>query len=31
MSNVETMQQLYAAFGRGDIPSVLGAMDPNIE
>jgi len=31
MSNVETMQDLYAAFGRGDIPSVLGAMDPNIE
>ncbi len=31
MGNVETMQELYAAFGRGDIPTVLGAMDPNIE
>lgn len=31
MSNVKTMQDLYAAFGRGDIPSVLGGMDPNIE
>lgn len=31
MSNVRTMQDLYAAFGRGDIPSMLEGMDPNIE
>ncbi|HEX6394507.1 MAG TPA: nuclear transport factor 2 family protein [Acidimicrobiales bacterium] len=31
MSNVKTMQELYAAFGRGDIEMVLGGMDPNIE
>lgn len=31
MSNVKIMQDLYAAFGRGDIPSVLEGMDPNIE
>src|SRR5947209_6858015 len=29
--NVTLAQSLYAAFGRGDIPTVLGAMDPNIE
>lgn len=31
MSNVQLMQNLYEAFGRGDIPTVLGAMDPDIE
>lgn len=31
MSNVKTMQELYSAFGRGDIAGVLGGMDPNIE
>lgn len=31
MGNVEIMQDLYAAFGRGDIPTVLAAMDPKIE
>ena len=31
MSNVTTMQKLYAAFGRGDIGTVIGGMDPNIE
>ena len=31
MSNVKTMQDLYAAFGRGEVEVVLGAMDPNIE
>jgi uncharacterized protein len=31
MSNVKTMQDLYAAFARGDIGTVLGGMDPNIE
>jgi ketosteroid isomerase-like protein len=31
MSNVRLIQDLYAAFGRGDIASVLGAFDPKIE
>jgi uncharacterized protein len=31
MSNVQLMQDLYDAFGRADIPTVLGAMDPDIE
>jgi hypothetical protein len=31
MSNVQQMQDLYEAFGRGEIPVVLGAMDPGIE
>jgi len=30
MDNVSLLKSLYAAFGRGDIPSVLGAMDPDI-
>jgi len=31
MSNVQLMRELYDAFGRGDIATVLGAMDPDIE
>jgi ketosteroid isomerase-like protein len=31
VSNVEFVRGLYAAFGRGDVPAVLGAMDPSIE
>jgi ketosteroid isomerase-like protein len=31
MGNVEAMRSLYEAFGNGDVPTVLGAMDPNIE
>jgi hypothetical protein len=31
MSNVQLMQDLYGAFGRGEVPTVLGAMDPGIE
>jgi ketosteroid isomerase-like protein len=31
MSNVDIMEETYAAFGAGDIPAVLGAMDPGIE
>jgi ketosteroid isomerase-like protein len=31
MSNVDIVKRLYEAFGRGDIPSVLAAMDPSIE
>lgn len=31
MSNVQLMRDLYGVFGRGDIPTVLGGMDPAIE
>ncbi|MDX6334462.1 MAG: uncharacterized protein QOG05_1802 [Streptosporangiaceae bacterium] len=31
MSNVQKMRDLYDALGRGDMPTVLGAMDPGIE
>jgi ketosteroid isomerase-like protein len=30
MDNVTVLENLYAAFGRGDIPAVLGAMAPDI-
>lgn len=30
-SNRETVQQAYEAFGRGDIPTVLGLLDPQVE
>lgn len=30
MSQVEFIRGLYEAFGRGDVPTVLGAMDPQI-
>jgi hypothetical protein len=30
MSGAEQLAGLYAAFGRGDVPAVLGAMDPAI-
>jgi ketosteroid isomerase-like protein len=29
--NVELMRSLYDALGRGDVPTVLSAMDPKIE
>lgn len=29
--NVKTVRGLYEAFGRGDIPTVLGALDPNVQ
>jgi len=29
--NIETIRGLYAAFAKGDIPAVLGAMDPQVE
>lgn len=29
--NVKTVQEAYAAFGRGDIAGVLNCLDPNIE
>jgi ketosteroid isomerase-like protein len=31
MSNVETIQGMYAAFARGDIESVLAGLHPEIE
>ena len=30
MTNREKISSLYDAFARGDVPSVLGALDPNI-
>lgn len=30
MDNVSVLKNLYDAFGRGDIPTVLGAMSPEI-
>ena len=30
MANKEILQGLYDAFAKGDVPTVLGAMDPNI-
>jgi ketosteroid isomerase-like protein len=30
LDNVSLVKNLYDAFGRGDIPSVLGAMSPDI-
>jgi ketosteroid isomerase-like protein len=29
--NVETVRGMYEAFGRGDIPTVLAALDPQVE
>ena len=29
-SNVQRIRSLYDAFGRGDVPTVLGSFDPNI-
>jgi uncharacterized protein len=31
MSNVETVQEMYAAFGRGDIPAILAKLDDNVQ
>lgn len=31
MGNVELVKDAYAAFGRGDIPTVVAAMDPQVE
>ncbi len=31
VSNVQVIRNLYEAPGRGDMPTVLGAMDPGIE
>lgn len=31
MSNLETVQQLYQAFGRGDVPEILSKLSDNVE
>ena len=31
MDNVALLKDLYSAFGRGDVPTVLGAMSPDIQ
>jgi uncharacterized protein len=31
MQNLELVQQLYQAFGRGDLPALLAALDPDVE
>jgi len=31
VDNVQLARDIYDAFGRGDIPAVLGMMDPDIE
>jgi uncharacterized protein len=31
MSNIDLLRSLYDAFGRGDIPTVLGMMSPDIK
>lgn len=31
MSNLATVQNIYAAFGRGDIPAILDTLDDNID
>jgi ketosteroid isomerase-like protein len=28
---LETVQQIYAAFGRGDIPAILAALDDDVK
>jgi uncharacterized protein len=29
--NKQTIEEMYAAFGRGDVPTVLGSLHPEIE
>lgn len=31
MSNLQTVQDIYAAFGRGDIPAILARLAENVE
>lgn len=31
MSNVETVKRIYEAFGRGDIPAILGVVSEDVE
>jgi ketosteroid isomerase-like protein len=30
MDNISTVQEMYAAFGRGDIPAILERLDPGV-
>jgi ketosteroid isomerase-like protein len=30
-SNVDTIRGIYEAIGRGDVPAVLGALDPEVD
>lgn len=29
--NVASVERMYAAFGKGDVPTVIGALDPEVE
>jgi ketosteroid isomerase-like protein len=31
MSNIDTVKQMYEAFGRGDVPAILEKLDENVE
>jgi uncharacterized protein len=31
MSNLDTVRQIYAAFGSGDVPTILGHLDESVE
>lgn len=31
MSHIETVQAIYAAFGRGDVPAILGHLAADVE
>lgn len=31
MSNVDTVKEMYAAFGRGDVPAILEKLDSNVQ
>ena len=31
MSNLEAVQQMYEAFGRGDVPAIIDKLDSNVE
>jgi ketosteroid isomerase-like protein len=31
MNNIDTVKQIYEAFGRGDIPAIIDKLDPNVK
>ena len=31
MSNIDTVKEIYAAFGRGDVPAILEKLDEDVE
>jgi len=31
MSNIDSVKQIYEAFGRGDIPAIIDKLDQNVE